>query len=349
MNVDLKALHQQHDPGDMLGKVTAFPEQMARAWEIGGEFASGLAAGDYRHVIVCGMGGSAIGGDMIRSFFGSRLRAPLVSCRDYVAPGYVGEGSLVIISSYSGNTGETLSAFDAIRGTGATVVAVTSGGQVEERCQTDGLPACKIPGGMPPRSAIGFSFLPMVQIMRAMGAADFDDAEYDEAHAAVSERCVTNAIESGDNTAADLAQALHGKLPLIYAGPGLFEAISRRWACQFNENSKVLAHFAPFPELNHNEIVGWEVLEEINKRIVVLSLEDGDDHAMTRRQTEVSLGIIEPLADKVIRFDGGPGGRLARMLSTMILGDFASVYLALLNGVDPTPVKKIDYLKSQLK
>ncbi len=349
-NIDFEKLRGQVDPSGMLGLVQSFASHMEDAWSIGRAFAEGLEAGDYRQIVVCGMGGSAIGGDMLRSFFGDRLKAPLLSVRDYTVPAHVGAGSFVLISSYSGNTGETLCAYDSLRGRGATVVAVSGGGDLETRCRQDGVPFCRIPGGMAPRAAIAYSFFPMLQILRAAGVAEFDDEEFDEAIETARRLAGEYAPDKPDNAAAGLARALEGNVPWVYAGPGLMEAIARRWACQFNENSKSPAHFATFPELNHNEIVGWrkDGAGDVYSRVVVLSLEDPDDHELTRRQTEIGLGIEEPLARRVYRFNGGGGGRLSRMVSLLVLGDFASVYLALLYGVDPTPVENIDYLKAQL-
>lgn len=349
-SIDFDKHREQVDRSGMLGLVQSFSSHMEDAWGIGRAFAGGLIADDYRQIVVCGMGGSAIGGDMLRSFFGDRLKAPLLSVRDYKVPAHVGAGSFVLISSYSGNTGETLSAYDSLRGRGATVVAVSGGGELLTRCREDGVPFCRIPGGMAPRAAIAYSFIPMLQILRAAGVADFDDEEFDEALGTARRLAGEYAPGKPDNAAADLAGALEGKVPWVYAGPGLMEAIARRWACQFNENSKSPAHFAMFPELNHNEIVGWRKggAGDVYSRVVVLSLEDRDDHELTRRQTEIGLGIEEPLAGGVFRFDGGGGGRLSRMVSLLVLGDFASVYLAFLYGVDPTPVENIDYLKAQL-
>lgn len=349
MTVDLEQLRASYDRDDMLGRVVRFPDQMREAWEIGREFAVSVPAGDYRRIVVCGMGGSAIGGDLLRSFFGDRLRVPVIGCRDYRVPGYLADGALVVVSSYSGNTGETLSAFESILDTSATPVAVSSGGRVEALCGERSVPLCRIPGGMPPRSAIGYSFLPMTWIVRAAGLGSFEDSEYEEALAAVEQLCATCAPDSDDNPALSLAHELSGRVPFVYAGPGLMEAVARRWVCQLSENSKMLGHFAYYPELNHNEIVGWETQEELMDSIAVVSLEDRDDHPMTVRQTEAGLGIIEPLAAATIRLSSDEGGRMKRLLTTMILGDFISVYLALLNGVDPTPVKKIDFLKEQLK
>lgn len=347
MSTDWKKLKQEHDPSGMYDLVAGFPAQMEAARAIGDEFAPGISPVDARQMVVCGMGGSAIGGDLARSFLGGRLRAPLISVRDYAAGEYLRDGSFVLLSSYSGNTGETLSAFESLREGDSAFVAVTSGGELERRCRESVIPVCNIPGGMPPRSAIGYSLFPSLAIMRAAGMAEYDDAELDEAQALVSQRCVEYGVDSPDNRAMQIAGALHGRLPLVYAGPGLYEAVARRWACQINENSKQLAHWAVFTELCHNEIVAYEALPEMREKCVVISLEDEEDHELTRRQTDVAIEIIEPLCAEVIRIRE-TGGRMARMLGAMILGDFVSVYLALLNGVDPTPVRNIDRLKSQL-
>ena len=345
----MQELRSRFDATDMLGRVLGFPEQMEAAWKVGAGFAraaESLRGTKFERVVVAGMGGSAIGGDLARSFLGERA-SPIVGCRDYALPKNVARGALFVASSYSGHTGETLAAYDAARGVASAMVAVTSGGELAARCARDKVPCCIIPGGMPPRAAIGFSLLPMLHVLRAAGAADFDDREYDEALGTVKATCAEYAPSRADNRAIALAHELHGKTAFVYAAPSLLEGVARRWSCQFNENAKTLAHFAFFPELNHNEIVGWEVGEGMAKAVIV-SLEDRDDHPMTRRHAEVGLSLMKPFAGKIERFESPAGGRLARMLSTMLLGDFASVYLAYLNGVDPTPVKKIEALKKEM-
>ena len=346
----MKDLRARHDASDMLGRILSFPDQMERAWRTGAEFVNAvkLPRGPFARVVVCGMGGSAIGGDLARSFLGERASVPIMSCRDYVLPRNLARDALVVVSSYSGNTAETLSAYDAARAAGAAIVAVTSGGELAQRCGRDTVPFCVIPGGMPPRSAIAFSLLPMLQILRACGVAAFTDAEYDEALTVARERCEAYAPARADNAAIELAQRLHGKTAFVYAAPSLLEGVARRWSCQFNENAKVLAHFAFFPELNHNEIVGWEASPHLMSKAVIFFLEDREDHTMTRRHADIGLSIMGPFADHVERLETPGGGRLTRMLSMMLLGDFASVYLAYLNGVDPTPVAKIDRLKKEL-
>jgi glucose/mannose-6-phosphate isomerase len=188
----------------------------------------------------------------------------------------------------------------------------------------------------------------MLHVLRATGVAEFDDREYREALDVARDRCAALQPGMRGNAAIELANDLHRRTAFVYAAPGLLEGVARRWACQINENAKTLAHFASFPELNHNEIVGWEVGEHLLSNAVILSLEDREDHKMTRRQTDVGLSLMGSGAARVERLETPGGGRLARMLAMMLLGDFASVYLAYLNDVDPTPVKKIDALKKEL-
>jgi glucose/mannose-6-phosphate isomerase len=351
MTMDFAALRKHLDNTDMLGRIIAFPAQMEEAWKIGAGFApraEALREKSFERVVVCGMGGSAIGGDLARSFLGERAKVPILSCRDYFLPANMARGALVIVSSYSGNTGETLSAYEAARTHAAAVVAITSGGELSQRCSRDNVPVCTIPGGMPPRSAIGYSLFPMLQVLRAAGVAAFDDREYTEALAIARERCDAYSPSHGDNAAIEIARDLHRRTAFVYAAPGLLEGVARRWTCQLNENAKTLAHFAFFPELNHNEIVGWEVGETLMSNAVIVSLEDREDHPMTRRHADIGLSLMGPYAAKVERLETPGGGRLARMLCLMLLGDFTSVYLAYLNDVDPTPVTKIDTLKKQL-
>ncbi len=346
----MQDLRAKLDSADMLGRVMVFPAQMQDAWRIGADFArtaATLNATKFSRVVIAGMGGSAIGGDLARSFLGDSARVPIVSCRDHRLPANVAREALFIASSYSGNTAETLAAYAAAREHAAAMLAVTSGGELARRCERDHVPSCIIPAGIPPRAAIGYSLLPTLQILRAAGVASFDDSEYEEALKA-ARQCVSNyGPEDDRNPAGELARTLHGRTAFVYAAPALLEGVARRWSCQFNENAKTLAHFAYFPELNHNEIVGWEV-GDLMKRAVILYLEDRDDHPLTRRHADVGLSLMKPFAGAIERFDAPTGGRLSRMLATMLLGDFASVYLAYLNGVDPTPVKKIDALKKEM-
>jgi len=347
--VDLTELQKKLDPKDMLRLVESFPAQMEEAWTLGKAFAASIAREDYARVVLCGMGGSAIGGDLIRSFLGSGLEVPLYVSRSYEVPEHLSRGALCIVSSYSGNTAETLHSYESLHPHAKSVVAITSGGKLAELCARDGMPACKIPGGMPPRAAIAYSFFPTLWVVHAAGLCRVEESEFLSAKEHLTRICGEYSRRNPGNRAMEAAQALQGRLPFVYSTGILCEAVARRWSCQINENSKSLAHFASFTELNHNEIVGWEHPPQVMKNIAIVSLEDEEDHEAAKRQREICLGIVEPHCGGILRVQTAGEGRMARLLSTMLLGDFTSVYLALLNGVDPTPVEKIDYLKSRLQ
>jgi glucose/mannose-6-phosphate isomerase len=318
-------LRARLDSKGMFDLLRAFPAQMVDAWELGKRFAGALGAADAPQVVVCGMGGSAIGADMARSFLGHELSVPIHVNRFYDVPASLQRGGFFVFSSYSGDTAETLAAYDAVRAAKRPAVAITTGGELGRRCGRDGVPVCVIPGGMPPRAAIGYSFFPLLHILGALGAAPVDEAGFSEAVGALEKRCDEYAAETGGNEAVAIAERLEGKTAYILSRGGLFEAVARRWSCQLGENGKTLSHFASFTELNHNEIMGWCSRKPWHERIVVISLEDEEDHPAAGKQADIALGIIGPLSA------------------------FASVYLAYLNGVDPTPISVIDFLKDRLR
>jgi glucose/mannose-6-phosphate isomerase len=345
----LERLTGSHDESGMLELVASFPSHMKDAWERGAEFAAGVKKAPASQIVVCGMGGSAIGGDMVRSFLGDRLELPLLVNRSFTVPASFVSGGLFIFSSYSGNTGETLSAYRSVRGSGRPMFAITSGGELADLCEEDGVPVCRIPGGMPPRAAIAYSFFPLTHVLSALGVTSVSDDERDEALEKLGTLCGLYRSDDPANRAAELAYLLEGKLPLVYSGSGLLEAVARRWSTQLNENSKSLAHFATLPELTHNEIVGWHALDELRDNMFVVRLDDAEDDATARKQADIAMEIIEPHAAGTATVLEDEGSRLTRILSCMILGDFVSVYLAFLNGVDPTPVRNIDILKQRLR
>lgn len=349
--MDLQLLIEKHDTRGMLKLVQNLASQIEEAWEIAGEFAKTLRRGRAeaaKRVVVCGMGGSAIGADMMRSFAGPRLKVPLYVSRDYSIPEALLQDSLIVFSSYSGNTRETLSCFEQARGKPVVRLAITSGGRLGELCREDGIECCFIPEGFPPRAAIAYSLVCASRILHSCDLLDLEQGEFFEARELVGMLCDRYSPSEGGGEAIELARLLENRIPFVYACDGVLGAVARRWVSQFNENSKVLAHFALFPELCHNEIVGWENLEDMLSRIVVIVLQDREDHEKSRAQLKTTLEMIEPLCYKVVRYPTQGESRLSRALSLMALGDFTSVYLALLYGVDPTPVEKIAYLKARL-
>ena len=247
------------DPDDMRAAVRAFPDHLATGWERGAAADGfGLDAGAFDGVVLCGMGGSAIGGDLVAGLVEPTTTLPWTVNRGYTLPGWVGENTLVIASSYSGGTEETLSAFAEAKERGARLLVVTSGGELLDRATADGLDHVVIPGGLQPRAALGYSLGVGLRVARALGLAELSDAEFDAALAAARDRAEAHDEDADGNPARDLSARWVGALPVVYTAVGLLEAVGVRWQTQINENAKHPAVGNVLPELDHNEIMGYE-------------------------------------------------------------------------------------------
>lgn len=343
------------DPQDMIGAILSLPQQCQRAKEIASKGDLGELAGRrFADVVIAGMGGSAIGGDLLRSIFQSVLQAPVEVSRDYHVPEYVGADTLVIAASYSGNTEETLAAYDAARKARAKLLGVTTGGELAARCTRDGVPTIVIPGGLQPRAALGYSFVPLIVIAGRLGVIPetlLDDI--DEMIAVldgVRNECAPDVVQS-ENRAKQLAAAWKGAIPVIYGSQGERGVIAYRWKTQINENAKAFAVSNVLPELDHNESVGWSGRAgqgQPEHLLSVVFLRDDREPAPIRRRAELTKDIVEKRAANVRQVWSSGESTLARAMSLVYLGDFASCYLAYAYGEDPTPVKVIDWLKAEL-
>ncbi|MGB8657008.1 MAG: bifunctional phosphoglucose/phosphomannose isomerase [Candidatus Zixiibacteriota bacterium] len=302
------------------------------------------------HIVVAGLGGSAIGGDLVRSYLADKIDLPFIICRNYLLPNFVDSSSLVFVSSYSGNTEETLSAFEDALRRQAKVISISSNGQVEEISAKEKIPCVHLPKGFQPRAALGYSFVPILTLLERMGFVQGEEASIQEAKRFLEENRTQYGLKvsAEKNEAKKLAAKLHGKLPIIYASNDHFDTVSTRWKGQFCENAKMLAFNNVFPEFNHNELVGWKVLSDYGNDLVVVMLKDRGDHPRIQRRMEIVKGIIEKLKVEVVEEESSGESLLSRMFSLIQLADFASFYLAMLNQEDPSPVRVIDHLKSEL-
>lgn len=336
------------DPDHMFDAVQAFPEHFREGWTRAADVRVRHRATELKQVVIVGMGGSAIGGDLVRTYCRDTAPVPITVVRDYTLPASVGEGTLVIASSYSGGTEETLTAFDEAAVRGAAIYAITSGGELLRRAERDDLPHVVIPGGLQPRAALGYSLGALLRLATKLGLCDVTDTEYNEAMDLVDAGAEAYA-DTQANEALDLARALHGKVPIVYTGPGLLQAVGVRWVNQIHENAKQLAFGNVFAELNHNEIMGWEAAPEAVRALLhVVILRDDRDHPQIQKRIDVTRGLLADEAAGWTEFTARGESKLARMLSTIQRGDFTSYYLALLVGVDPTPVETIQQLKRTL-
>ena len=289
-------------------------------------------------LIVCGMGGSAIGGDLAAAALGDRATRPITTVRGYALESWTGPDSLVLCASYSGNTEETLACFEAAGAAGAGRVALTTGGKLAEAARAEGVPVIGAPAGMQPRAAVIYMIVGVLECAALCGAAPGLHAEIDSA----AELLATVTPADAD----PLGQALQGTVPVVH-GAGPTAAVARRWKTQLNENAEMAAFFSELPEANHNEICGWE-RGRAAAPFAGVFLEDPDQHPRVQRRIELTAAEAERAGAPALRVAARGDTRLERVLSLVMLGDLVSVRLAELDGVDPTPVEAIERFKAAL-
>jgi glucose/mannose-6-phosphate isomerase len=294
-------------------------------------------------LVVCGMGGSAIGADLAWGAMGVRAQRPLTTSREYAPPSWVSEDTLVLCSSYSGDTEETLAAYAAAGERGAPRIVMTTGGELAEAARADGVPVIGIPSGMQPRAAVAYMTVGALEIAALAGVTDSLRGEIDAAAGLLREL----AEEWGPGGDADsepkaLARALQGQVPVVY-GAELTAPVGVRWRAQLNENAETAAFDGVLPEMDHNEICGWG-----QPTFTAVFLEDDEQHPRVRERIELTADVVETAGSPVERVRARGQTRTERVLSLVLLGDLLSLYLAVLNGVDPTPVARIEDLKQRL-
>jgi len=351
-NLDDLGVIRGIDKTGMLELVNNFPGQVKEALEIGLKFDPPR---DYRQIqieeiVFCGLGGSAIGGDVIRSITAGEIKVPIFVNRGYDIPAFIDEKTLVIISSYSGNTEETLSSFRQVLKKKAKVLAVTSGGKVAEIAKEKNLPVITIPGGLPPRAALGYSSIPTLLAFAKLGLispVEDDIRKMIKLLTKLRDEELGAEIQAADNPAKTLAARLHGNLAAIYAADQV-DVTALRFRGQIAENAKQLVSHHVLPEMNHNEIVGWVYPENKLKDMAVVLLKDKDDHPRVTLRFEILQSILDKITGNINIIASQGESRIERIYSLIYQGDFVSVYLAILNNIDPTPVERINYLKSKL-
>lgn len=345
--------------GEMFRLVAALPEQLRGSARLPG-LADVAPAPGLRRAVLCGMGGSAIAGDLVQPMLESGP-ASLEVWRDYGLPHWVGPDHLVIAGSYSGNTEETLSAYAAATSRGCRRLAITSGGELLARARADGVPAIELPGGLPPRASLGWGLGALARALGKLGLAANAPYAVEAAAATLARadgaRCLPwgeapGAAEvadpDGNPPVAALARELAGRVPVIYTCGGESHAVGLRLRAQLNENSKVPALLAAFPELDHNDLVGWCLEPGDRQRFVLLVLRAADENPRTSLRVGLTLGLLADQFAGVYELRGGGGDALARVMSLVQYGDYLSCHLAGVRGVDPVPVDRIVKLKDAL-
>lgn len=358
MNLEEVESYKRIDTSDMLSVLMKFPEDIWQAYTTSKEIkipsevrigSINISYGAPNGIIICGMGGSAIGGDLLKCLLIDRSPLHVEVVRDYKLPAYASRDTLVIVVSYSGNTEEALSCFiDSIK-RGCMSVAITSGGMLMDYARRLGIPIYEAPRGRAPRAAIAYLFLPLLGVLKRLGFNLVTDNEVKESVSVLRElrEEIRPEVASEKNIAKDLAMKINGLIPVIYAYRQ-YRAVAFRFKTQLNENSKYPAKVEELPELDHNEVVGWEIDGDITKRFLAIVLKGGDEPQEIQVRFNITIELIKDKVADVLELKARGNGRLARMLSLLYVCDFTSYYLALLNDIDPTPVRSIELLKKRL-
>lgn len=349
IDLDDWTLFREIDPDDMLGRIAELPQQCRDAWA---NVQSLELPPEYRQVnqiVILGMGGSAIGGDLLRALAEPECALPIVINRDYTVPAFVNAETLVIASSYSGNTEETLAAFQEANKRGAALLAITTDGKLAQRARELGVPLLTFSYQSQPRAALGYSLVSLIGIVQKSGFIGDKATDLEEAVVVMEslQERIRETVPSAQNPAKQLAKRLYGHLPVVY-GAGHLAEVAHRWKTQFNENAKAWSFFEPLPELNHNAVLGYQFPPDLAEKVVVVMLTSSLDHPRNKTRFQVTQEILTKQGVACETVEAGGESPLAQMLSAIHFGDYVSYYLAMLYEVNPTPVKNIDYLKERV-
>jgi glucose/mannose-6-phosphate isomerase len=333
------------DSAGLLADILAIPDHISDAmWRAESAF---LQPGTANSLVICGMGGSAIGADLATAVIGSSATKPIITNRSYDLPSWVGEGDAVVLSSYSGSTEETLSCFEQARKAGANLYVISSGGPISETAHAEGIPLIGLPGIFQPRAAVAYGIVAVISIAIANGIAPSSIRKDLEAAAELLRGLAGEwGADTPDSQPKKLAREAFGRLPIVY-GADLTSAIAYRWKCQINENAKRPAWNAELSEANHNEICGWEGASESGENAAWF-LTDADQNDRTAERVRITAEIASSHGARAEIIASSGESRAERLFSLVLLGDLMSFYLAVLHGVDPTPVPLIENLKDQL-
>jgi glucose/mannose-6-phosphate isomerase len=337
------------DRSGMLEAIASLPAQLRDGWARTRGLTLPAPHRGAHSVAVLGMGGSAIAGDLVRGVFGERLRVPLITVRDYELPAFAGPGTLVVASSHSGATEETIAALTAALERKCPVVIVTTGGPLLEVARRAELPHLTFPGHGQPRASVGYSLVLLAGLLERAGYVALSDAEVEAAARAAEAAVAANvpAVPTESNAAKQLAWSVVGRLPIVEAA-GFLAPVARRWKTQLNENGKTSASWEELPEATHNAVVGYAEPEPLREHLFVIFLASPDDHPRNALRAAVSAELLAnaQIGHQVVPVAGQ--GRLAQACHAIVLGDFVSAYLGVLYGLDPTPVEAIATVKVRL-
>lgn len=351
IDLDSRASFDSIDRSQMHQRLASLSVQAREAYAAGNAFSETLAPAEFKAIYIAAMGGSALGAALVQSAYVSQIRAPVVLWRQYELPLHAaGPETLVIAASKSGDTEETISAFDAAVRQGCRVIALTTGGALEQRALAVNVPLLRYSFPHTPREAIGWLTLPLIAILSRLGVIDDPQLDVDETFDLLSNNAIRLGIESPAvrNPAKRIAGQVVHRLPIIYGSP-LLAAVAQRWKSVLNENAKMLAAWDEIPELNHNSVVGYEQPEDIWRKSIVIQLRSPSDHPRVSERFDVTTRLMlkAGINQDTVRAQGRSA--LAQVMSLVQYGDWVSYYAAIMMGIDPTPTEALDWIKAELR
>lgn len=351
MNADFSD-YQAFDKSGMLKLLVTFPQQCLAAFNLAANISFTHKYRQFKNIVFSGMGGSSQGLDLIRSYCLYQIDYPVFLIRNYRLPKFVNQESLFFSCSYSGNTEETIAAFKEAWERKAKIIVISSGGRLLDLAKERKIPYLVIPKGYPPRQALGYAFFIPLKVLEKLGLIPNQSKAVAETFSVLENLknySLAININLKNNLAKKLAFLLKDRFPVIYGSGDYLDSVVIRWRGQLAENSKTLSSVNFFPEMNHNEIVGWRFPHRLLKDFIVLILRDKSEYKMVKKRIELTRQLLEKGRFKIKEIWSCGNSLMARIFSLIYIGDFTSFYLAILNKVDPTVVEPITYLKKRLK
>ena len=349
ISIDDQASYARHDPSGLHDRIAGLPDQCDQAWREAGSLELPAYYAGSRSVAILGVGGSAIGGDILAGLISQEKTTPLSVIRDYSLPGWVGDDTLAIVSSYSGNTEETLSMYRQAIDAGARIVVITSGGELSRQAGKDGVPVLHVPFAGEPRAALGYSFAAPMAILCGLGLLQDRSADMEEAGLVLRElrASLTSNVPTAQNPAKQLSLDLFNRLVVVY-GAGLLSGVARRWKVLLNENSKAWAFAEEMPEVNHNSIESFVNTGLDSRGIAVVLLHSNLLYPRVSQRYRLTRDLLDHHSLPNYQVEAVGKSPLAQVLSATFIGDFVSYYLAILCGIDPSATPLLDEIKQRL-
>jgi len=349
MKLDIKKI-KRIDKQNMFQVLSDFPMQICETIDLSKNIKTDkINKKNIRNIIITGLGGSAIGGDLIRSYLSEEISIPVFVNRNYSLPAFANKNTLAILSSYSGNTEETVSAFKDALKNNCQIICISSGGEIEKLAKRNKCTFIKVPGGLQPRCALGYSFFTLLMLFVKLKLINDKSSEINDVIINLEESLKEfSDLTVENNEALVIAGFLKDRLPIIYSSVDKLDVVNLRWRGQISENAKILAYGNLYPEMNHNELVGWNLNKDVLQKIVVIFLIDSEDNSRILHRMKISENILKKYTKDILIIQSECKTRLGRIFDLIYLGDWVSYYLAILNGVNPTPVDAITYLKKEL-